>query len=214
MADNPRRLAIKKLSPDMFRVVDNISIEGLFPDQPTEKAEFSSIGNRFLLDRVEFFQVQCSRNDFLYSRKNGETYRKQKPLIETKQYLSQKCAMLEAGHKGAVIVSPCISDGEKALARIASEMGFPIITLCRTGFERLYKPSGELYDLCASGKLLMLAPIAWGVQYGKRTITREKAVILNRLVQLICKNKGSEIEYQRSQIKIDDTMVKLACTPP
>lgn len=209
--DNPRRLAIKKSFPDIFKIADDLCINGLFPDDPTATANFNAIGNRFLLDMPEFFQVQCSRNDFEYQRINGEIVRELKPLIQTQDFLEQRAAMLKACGNNAVVVSPCISDGEKALAREAIELGFQLIVLYKSGFNKYYKPSGMLFDLCASGKLLMLAPAAWEPQIGKHSITREKALILNRLTQLISKTHGSEIKYKRSQIEFDDTMVKLAC---
>ena len=112
--------------------------------------------------------------------------------------------MLEAAHKGAVIVSPCISDGEKALARVASEHGFPLIVLCKMGFRELFKPSGELFDLCASGRLLMLAPAKWEYSHKRNSITREKAQILNRIAQLICKNL--DIKYN-----VSDSSCMAAC---
>lgn len=209
--DNPRRLAIKKSFPDIFKVADNVCIDGLFPDDPTATANFNAIGNRFLLDMPDFFQVQCSRNDFEYQRINGEIVREIKPLIQTQDFLKQRAAMLKACENNAVVVSPCISDGEKALAREAIELGFKLIVLYRAGFNKYYKPSGMLFDLCASGKLLMLAPAAWKPQIGKHSITREKALILNRLTQLIAKTQGKDIKYKRSQIEFNDTMVKLAC---
>ena len=117
--------------------------------------------------------------------------------------------MLEAGYNGAVIVSPCISDGEMALTREASNRGFPLIILRKKGFPKVFKPSGEFFDLCARGKLLMLAPKAWEFSYKKEGITREKALILNRLASLISKN--SEIKYENKNIQIDDNICIEAC---
>lgn len=203
--DNPRRLALKAIMPYMFKPSNDITIKNLFPQYPNLLAEFSGLGNKSLLDKTSFFQVQCSRKDFIYKRnENGEIIERNSPLLESNSFLKIKCAMLEAAHKGAVIVSPCISDGEKALARVASEHGFPLIVLCKMGFRELFKPSGELFDLCASGRLLMLAPAKWEYSHKRNSITREKAQILNRIAQLICKNLN--IKYN-----VSDSSCMAAC---
>lgn len=53
LRDNPRRLLMKRLCPEFFRVQRNIKV-GEF--------EFSAIGNRFLLSHPVRLQVQCSRS--------------------------------------------------------------------------------------------------------------------------------------------------------
>ena len=52
LADNPRRLLMKREHPDLFRVQRGLIIGG---------QSFSAIGNRFLLQRPVRLQVQCPR---------------------------------------------------------------------------------------------------------------------------------------------------------
>ncbi len=103
--DNPRRLLMKREHPDLFRVQRNVVAAGM---------TFSAIGNRFLLDRPVKLQVQCSR-------------RLTEVEIQTKV---QEC--LNAARQGAVLVSPAISPGEKAVMRAAFDAGLPVIFYRKT----------------------------------------------------------------------------------
>ncbi|MFZ4397200.1 MAG: hypothetical protein ACOYOU_16415 [Kiritimatiellia bacterium] len=51
---------------------------------------------------------------------------------------------------GAVLVSPCISPGEKEIARAALEAGRPLIVLLENGFAPLYKPRGVTSRLASA----------------------------------------------------------------
>jgi len=75
------------------------------------------------------------------------------------------------------LVSPCISPGEKEIAKAALEAGRPLIVLLENGFAPLYKPAGRYFEACVSGRLLMVAPFPYHRQ--KRTITREQCLTLN-----------------------------------
>jgi hypothetical protein len=58
---------------------------------------------------------------------------------------------------GAVLVSPSISPGEKAIMRSAFTAGFPEVILKDNGFAPLAKPAGQSFDACVySG-----SPVAW-----------------------------------------------------
>ena len=59
---------------------------------------------------------------------------------------------------GAVLVSPAISPGEKAIMKRALETGTPIILICNNGFAAMSKPGGRLFDACAAGRVLLLSP--------------------------------------------------------
>ena len=63
LADNPRRLLMKREHPDLFRVQRNVQAAGI---------TFSAIGNRFLLDRPVRLQVQCSRSSRMEACANGQ----------------------------------------------------------------------------------------------------------------------------------------------
>ena len=148
---------MKREHPDLFRVQRNVTAAGV---------TFSAIGNRFLLDRPVRLQVQCSR-------------RLTKTEIQAKV---DEC--LTAARQGAVLVSPSISPGEKAVMRAAFNEGLPLIYLQENGFTDLAKPSGARIDACARGQLLILAP--WEHHNEQLSINRGQCLKLNDLARLIC----------------------------
>lgn len=159
LKDNPRRLLMKREYPDLFRVQRDLAFAGY---------NFSAIGNRFLLERPLKLQIQCSR-----STKEGD--------LQTKM---NDC--LYAARQGAVLVSPAISNGEKAIMRAAFEEGLPLIYLQENGFTDLAKPEGRRMDACARGQLLILAP--WVHHNEKTAIKREQCLELNEMARLICES--------------------------
>lgn len=168
LQDNPKRAAVKRLFPEYFQQLRSI---------PFGNGAFSGIGNPFLLESASFHQVQVGRN-------THET--------EMNQKISQ---MICAAERGAVIVSPCISEGERQLARVAFEHGYSLIVLQNKGFAPLYKPPGQYFNACAEGRLLMLAPSQWHYIPGNKKMTRTDACVLNALAQMICGKDAAEIHY-------------------
>lgn len=156
LADTPRRLMVKRSYPDYFRVQRNIQEKGV---------TFSAIGNLFLL-RKPLLQVQCSRR-----------------LSEAEIQAVTVRALTECA-AGAVMVSPCISPGEKAVMRTVFEKGYPEIVLLENGFTALAKPGGARFDACARGQLLLLAP--WEHHTDKRVITRLQCTMLNNMAAALC----------------------------
>ncbi len=159
--DNPRRLAIKRNHADLFQVQRNIKVG---------KYTFAALGNVFLLDAPCLLQVQCSR--------------KLTPL----QINATVQRFLSLAQNGAVLVSPSISPGEKAVMKAAFEHGFPVIVLQENGFAPLAKPGGRRFDACAQGRLLMLAP--WEHHNDRRVIKRSQCLDLNEMARVICLKSG------------------------
>ena len=236
LRDNPRRLAVKQLFPDLFRVRNDLILAlprqardnlGLPPKAqedrelplsaqnrplssvlgagaPSLKAHFSAIGNLFLLDSPNIIQVQCSRSYLAYRRipkPDGglkiARNEKGEPIIEktTPEFEEKRDELLAAAKHGAVLISPCISDGEREIARLAFAAGLPVIALRNMGFSPLYKPGGKLFDQTANGKLLLLAPAAWPYQTAEKRMTRFDACAMNRIAQLIAGDGAAEINY-------------------
>ena len=90
----------------------------------------------------------------------------------------------KAAARGAVLVSPSISPGEKAVMRAAFEQGFPLIYLQENGFTDLAKPDGKRMEACARGQLLILAP--WEHHNEKKPISRQQCQLLNYLTIELC----------------------------
>lgn len=157
LADNPRRLLMKYEYPDLFRVQRNVEAAGML---------FSAIGNRFLLDRPIRLQVQCSRS------------------LTNEQIQDKVQECLAAARQGAVLVSPAISPGEKAVMRAVFDQGLPLIYLQENGFTDLAKPSGRRMEACAAGQLLILAP--WEHHNEQIAIRRGQCLQLNDIARRLC----------------------------
>jgi len=157
LKDNPRRLLMKRENPELFQVQRGLMYAGI---------SFSAIGNRFLLQRPLKVQVQRSRS------------------LSEADFQARLASYLQAARQGAVLVSPAISKGEKAIMRAAFDEGLPLIYLQENGFTDLAKPGGKRMDACARGQLLILAP--WEHHNERLTIKREQCLRLNEMARAIC----------------------------
>ena len=174
---NPLRAMIKREHPDLFRIVRELHFGG---------HAFAAIGNHWLLEHPMRMQVRCH---------NNTTEANLKLIAKQKEYF------LLRGDKGGVVVSPCISPGEKEIARAALDAQHPLIVILENGFPPLYKPPGKYFDACAKGLLLMLAP--WSYHTERRTITREQCLALNNFAFEICDEPWtSDKEQQLLQLAL------------
>lgn len=198
IADNPRRLAAKRANPGLFTVLRDIVLPlPLGPGGAEIAAHFAAIGNHALAARLDLHQVQCSRRFFAYRRDQyGKPLKDAPPETATVEFERASALALEAAKAGAVLVNPCISQGEREIARRAFAAGAAMIVLKNKGFAPLYKPEGGLLDRCAEGRLLMLAPAAWPYMPGKKPMTRTDACALNRIAQAIARDGAAEIDYK------------------
>lgn len=174
---NPLRAMIKREHSDLFRIVRELRFGG---------HTFAAIGNHWLLERPMRMQVRCHNNT---------------SEVNLKLIAKQKEYFLHRGDKGGVVVSPCISPGEKEIARAALDAQHPLIVILENGFPPLYKPPGKYFDACAKGLLLMLAP--WPYHTERHTITREQCLALNNFAYEICDEPWtSDMEQQLLQLAL------------
>ena len=195
--DNPRRKAIRLKYPDLFTTVRCVAGYG---------HTFQAFGNAFLFQRETIAQVQCSRSFFGFKRvaktdgsglkiaRNGAG--DALAAFETPEFAAKRAELFAAAKKGAVLCSPCISDGEKAIAYAAVDAGHSLIVLRNEPFPPMFKPSGRFFDACAEGRLLLLfcdglTPCA----PNRKGITRAECLALNALVAEICGGMGADICY-------------------
>jgi REP element-mobilizing transposase RayT len=154
--DNPRRYCLKQAHPDLFRTVAGLQHPAL-PSGP----RWDGYGNRFLLDRPEKLALRVSR----------------KATVSEIKALREE--VLEEAAQGAVIVSPFISPGERAIATaILAAAAGDVILLKPEGFPPDFKPNGRYFDLCVQGRLLVLARPVDAV-HGSTPLTRETCLALN-----------------------------------
>lgn len=154
--DNPRRLAIKRQCPQFFTVMQQVNVAG---------QNCQMVGNRFLLDIPEKEAVIVHR-------------------AYTDHEYQQLCNhWLAVGEAGGVLVSAAIAPREKLVMREAMNRGYNIILLRENGFPKLYKPTGEAFNVCTQGRLLQISP--WDYHMERRTISREECLQLNSMAEKI-----------------------------
>lgn len=122
----------------------------------------STLGNQRLLQQPSILQVYCSR------RMSDEE-------------IAREGDRLLARH--AVLVSPAISPGEKAIMNRALEAGVPVILIINNGFDAMSKPGGKLFDACAAGKVLLISPFDHHNDY--QPLTAECCRQMNALARAI-----------------------------
>ena len=214
--DNPRRLAEKQQHPHYFCTVRHIQLP-LY--QTPFIGTFQALGNVNLL-HYPLFQVQCSRRFFTYQRVKMRTgglkilkNAQHEPQIaqQTSDYQALLTEALTAVDKGWVLLSPCISDGERQIAREVLNRGGRLIVFRNKSFApHGEKPSGRAFDACAQGRLLQLAPAAWPYVENEKPMTRIDAIILNRLAQWIAAETATTITYHGYQPKEVDQLAAKA----
>ena len=154
LADNPRRLLAKQEHPDLFRVRFGLQVGN---------TTYAAIGNRFLLQRPYKLQVQCSRS------------------LTPEEIDAHIGFFLTETNRGAVLVSPALSPGEKAVMRAALDAHKPLIFLSANSFTPYTKPGGTMTEACSRGSLLILAP--WEGRSTTKAITRNECLALNGMTE-------------------------------
>lgn len=138
--DNPRRLALKRANPELFRIRQQTPVGGVL---------CTTMGNMFLAENPMREALHCSRS-----------------LTQTEiDSLKEQC--LSHAANGTIYISPAISEGEKQICRALREAGYPLIIILSEGFPepdnphyKYYKPSGTYFKACAAGHLLLIEPDA------------------------------------------------------
>lgn len=153
--ENARRLAVRRAHPEFFRRVNALRIG--------EKS-YQGYGNFQLLDCPFKEQVIVHRADSLEKcRCNREQW-------------------LYTASNGGVLVSPFISQAEKAIRADAAEAGARFILIINEPMEERYKPTGRDFDFCEAGRMLILSANLPG------ELSRQTCLTMNRFAQFICEN--------------------------
>ena len=162
---NPQRLATKHLKPGFFYVQENIEIAGRI---------YRAIGNAKLLQaaRIEPVHVRS-----MWVR-DAEEHGYDQPLRDYKN------ACVLTARQGAVMVSPFISEHERAVLDFLMMEKRPIIYIADNGFGKYYKPSATLFDAVADGRMLILSP--WPYDPKKKGVTRAECTEMNKMAEEIC----------------------------
>ena len=132
-----------------------------------EGERFDAIGNRFLLYAPWKEAVRISSR------------------ISEKEIKLQVEHYLKLAYEGAVLVSPAISQGEKAVMREALDNNFPVIFISARQFIVFSKTGTQFHSACAAG---MFLSISFPDHTDRSNIlTREKCLVLNGLASRIAR---------------------------
>lgn len=153
IADNPRRLLIKRKYPDLFRRNLSVKINDDMVD---------CVGNMFLL-RKPMLAVHVRR---IWNAAQAQDYK-------------AKC--ISAMSQGVVLISPFIHPVENQIRKQALAEGGLVIQIVDHGFAERFKPSGQSMDICAEGRLLLVAEA--GTPAKSEDMSYDKASRLNRLAE-------------------------------
>lgn len=136
--DNPRRLALKRANPDLFRLHRQTLVGGI---------ACTTLGNIFLADYPQRAVLQCSRS------------------LTPADISALRDECLAEAANGTIYITAAISEGEKTIARTLREAGYPLIILLENGFPKpddphykYFKPQGVYFEACAAGRLLLVEP--------------------------------------------------------
>lgn len=150
VTDNPRRLLLRQMYPQFFRKVCRLRIG---------ERIFDAYGNLDLLyEPMKSPLIVSSR----YSKEERTNYERE---------------WEETARCGGVLVSPFISEAEKNLRNDQIKEGASAIHIVDFPFGERYKPSGKMFDLCASGRLLLLSENC--IQTTDKTMKRHRALHMN-----------------------------------
>ena len=161
---NPQRLATKRLMPEYFRVQEGIEIAS---------RTYAGVGNADLLQRVKYMPVHVRRT-MVEEAEHGDNTR-------LRDYMNS-CVL--AARQGTVMVSPFISEHERAVLDVLLKEQLPFIYIADNGFRDYYKPQDSLFDAVARKKVLILSP--WEYDPHKKHVSRAECVEMNKMAEEIC----------------------------
>lgn len=172
--DNPRRFFIRMLCPEFFHTWRNVKI-----------------GDKLycLYGNFELLRNPC-KSAVRFSRKYTGA------LWQNKQDDYKKTI-----DQGGVLVSPFIHPNEKDIRDKGIELGASIIRIVNNGLARRFKPGGREFELCAEGRLLLIAPMEH--DFRKTEVARQECLEMNRLAEVIADlNDKTAIKMQGAAAEI------------
>lgn len=153
--DNPRRLLIKRLYPDLFR--------------------------RNLGVKINDDTIDCIGNIFLLRKPMMAVHVRRRWNIQEVQEYKARC--IRAAAAGIVLISPFIHPVENEIRKMVLEGGGSLIQVLDHGFGERFKPTGRSMDTCAEGRLLLISEA--GATLRREDMSYSKASRLNDLAERI-----------------------------
>ncbi len=147
--DNPRRAIIMKLNKDIFQRLLKVEINGRI---------YGAFGNMFLLKWPHKVAVWFHRHE--QSPENLRLPMGHRIKYEsTEQFAKEREELNEMANEGSAIVTAGISKGEQIIKKDCFENGYRMIHIQKEPITDFWKPEKLRFEICGSGKLLILAPL-------------------------------------------------------
>ena len=127
---NPHRLAMRQQHPKFFQRVRRLKIG---------EQEYEAYGNLFLFRNPDKLAVKISRS------------------FTEEEKIKKKEHWLAEASRGTVLVSPFISKDEKAIRSEAEVADASIILIIHEALPERFKPAEHDFNLCSSGRLLIIS---------------------------------------------------------
>lgn len=190
---NPYYWRLQDVYPHMFEHRLHLTVAG---------TDYSAYGCLFLLRKLDRVQVKCHR----YKMDPTERYRVKDangnwiPYETTEEFQKQRAEILaKCEQEGAIIVSPAISNGEKAIVNEALELGYPVIKLVDKPIPEKGHANDKDRAYCAKGQMLVLGP--WEIEdknnyasrFGDADSKYAKFHNLNEMAAELCKENLSMV---------------------
>lgn len=154
--DNPLRLYVRRGRPEYFSRCRCVMLDG---------EEHSVYGNFMLLRSPVMSAVRVSSK------------------FSPEELADRQREWEETIRCGGTLVSPFISNAEKEVRDRGVAAGASLIRIVNNGLPERYKPSGEEFNLCAEGRLLIIAPAAHRSR--SETVRRDECLAMNALAEKI-----------------------------
>lgn len=190
---NPYYWRLQDVYPHMFEHRLHLTVAG---------TDCSAYGCLFLLRKLDRVQVKCHR----YKMDSTERYREKDangnwiPYETTEEFQKQRAEILsKCEQENAIIVSPAISNGEKAIVYEALELGYPVIKLVDKPIPEKGHANDKDRAYCAKGQMLVLGP--WEIEdknnyasrFGDADSKYAKFHNLNEMAAELCKENLSMV---------------------
>lgn len=195
---NPYYWRLQDLYPQLFEHRLHLTVAG---------TDYSAYGCLFLLRKLDRVQVKCHR----YKMDPTERYRVKDtngnwiPYETTEEFQKQRAEILaKCEQEGAILVSPAISNGEKAIVNEALELGYPVIKLVDKPIPEKGHANDKDRAYCALGQMLVLGP--WEIEdknnyasrFGDADSKYAKFHNLNEMAAELCKENLSMVIDRRT----------------
>lgn len=158
--ENPRRYMIRRLHPELFYSRSELLVEG---------KTYHAIGNIHLLHHPQRVAVRFSRR---YAS------------AEMERLYAQ---WMHCAENSGVLVSPFIHPVEKEALHEGLDLGASVIKIMENGIPPRLHPKGKYFDLCAAGRLLLIAPAEYTTRPDDLTYARAQQ--LNALAAAIAQTE-------------------------